>query len=85
MCTVLGTRGVIKKKQTHFGEFPGGPVVRTQHFHWRMLGYPDPTCCTAWREKNNFFFFNIFMNQLFLCIQEFKDEVKVVPHSRTLM
>ena len=55
MCTVLGTRGVIKKKP-HFGEFPGGPVVRTQHFHWRMLGYPDPTCCTAWREKNNFFF-----------------------------
>lgn len=86
MCTVLGTRAVIKKQQHHhnFGEFPGGPVVRTQHFQCRMLGNPDSTWCTVWRGKKPTFFFNIFMNQWFLCIQEFKDEVKVVPHSRTL-
>ena len=58
MCTVLGTRAVIKKQQQqhNFGEFPGGPVVRTQHFQCRMLGNPDSTWCTVWRGKKPSFF-----------------------------
>ena len=44
------------KRYVH-GDFPGGPVVRTAHFHCRgygfdpWLGNSDPTNCTARPKK----------------------------------
>ena len=54
---LLPTRWTIQLQKSHFRDFPGSPVVKTLHFHFKGMcsipgqGINIPTCCMGVAKK----------------------------------
>ena len=54
---LLPTRWTIQLQKSHFRDFPGSPVVKTLHFHFKGMcsipgqGINIPTCCVGVAKK----------------------------------